>query len=108
MEFFYEEGVGAEGELNSYENVRLAERSKQKLDSQDILAIKELGQFKEFSAVSNLKKLIEDWYISDLRIDNARSIQDAGYNERISTSDDNLVQVHVICLKIIAKPLMIF
>lgn len=87
------EGYAADGELNTYEDVRLAERSPQKLDSPDILAIKGLGQFKEFSAVVTLRRLIEDWYVSDFHIENARSIPDAGYSERISASGDNLALV---------------
>jgi len=93
LEFSNGEGVAADGELSSYEDVRLAERSKQKLDSPDILAIKGLGQFKEFSAVSTLRKLIEDWYVSDFHIEDARGVKDAGYSERISTSGDNLALV---------------
>ena len=93
LEFSFGEGVAADGELIRYEDVRLADRSRQKLDSPDILAIKGLGQFKEFIAVSQLRRLIEDWYVSDFHIEEARGIKDAGYSERISTSGDNLALV---------------
>lgn len=93
LEFSFGEGVAADGELVKYEDVRLAERSQQKLDSPDILAIKGLGQFKEFVAVSQLRRLIEDWYVSDFHIEEARGTKDAGYSERISTSGDNLALV---------------
>ncbi len=93
LEFSYGAGVAADGELIKYEDVRLADRSPQKLDSPDILAIKGLGQFKEFIAVSQLRRLIEDWYVSDFHIEDARSTKDAGYSERISTSGDNLALV---------------
>lgn len=93
LEFSGGEGVAADGELNSYQDVRLATRTKQKLDSPDILAIKGLGQFKEFSGVSTLRRLIEDWYVSDFHIEEARGTKDAGYDERISTSGDNLALV---------------
>lgn len=93
LSFEFGEGVAAEGELVKYEDVQLATRSPQKLDSPDILAIKGLGQFKEFIAVSQLRKLIEDWYVSDFHIDDARGTKDAGYSERISTSGDNLALV---------------
>lgn len=46
LEFSFGVGVAADGDLNTYEDVRLAERSQQKLDLPDILAIKGLGQFK--------------------------------------------------------------
>lgn len=93
LEFSFGEGVAADGDLNTYEDVRLAERSPQKLDSPDILAIKGLGQFKEFIAISRLRKLIEDWYVSDFHIEDARGTKDAGYSERVSTSGDNLALV---------------
>ena len=72
LEFSFGVGVAADGELIKYEDVRLADRSPQKLDSPDILAIKGLGQFKEFIAVSQLRRLIEDWYVSDFHIEEAR------------------------------------
>lgn len=93
LEFSFGEGRAADGELNTYEDIRLADRSPQQLDSPDILAIKGLGQFKEFVAVMELRRLIEDWYVSDFHIEDARSTQDAGYSERISTSGDNLALV---------------
>ena len=37
--------------------------------------------------------MIEDWYVSDFHIEEARGTKDAGYSERISTSGDNLAQV---------------
>ena len=93
LDFSFGVGVAADGDLNRYEDVRLAERSQQKLDSPDILAIKGLGQFKEFIAVSQLRRLIEDWYVSDFHIEEARGTKDAGYSERICTSGDNLALV---------------
>lgn len=93
LDFSFGEGVAATGELMKYEDVQLSIRKPQKLDSPDILAIKGLGQFKEFIAVSQLRRLIEDWYVSDFHIEDARGTKDAGYSERISTSGDNLAQV---------------
>lgn len=93
LEFSFGTGVAADGDLVKYEDVRLAERSQQKLDSPDILAIKGLGQFKEFIAVSQLRRLIEDWYVSDFHIEDARGVKDIGYSERVSTSGDNLALV---------------
>ena len=93
LHFAFGEGVAADGDLVKYEDVRLADRSLQKLDSPDILAIKGLGQFKEFIAVTQLRRLIEDWYVSDFHVEEARGTQDAGYSERISTSGDNLALV---------------
>lgn len=93
LDFSYGEGIAAEGKLNSYEDVNLATRRKQKLDSPDILAIKGLGQFKEFEAVSTFRRLIEDWYVADFRIDAARERQEAEYSEQLSRTGDNLSSV---------------
>lgn len=93
LDFSYGEGIAAEGKLNSYQDVNLATRKRQKLDSPDILAIKGLGQFKEFEAVSTFRRLIEDWYVADFRIDAARERQEAEYSERLSRTGDNLSSV---------------
>ncbi|MGN0735682.1 MAG: AAA family ATPase [Anaerovoracaceae bacterium] len=93
LEFYSGEGLAAEGKLNSYEDVNLTTRKRQKLDSPDILAIKGLGQFKEFEAIPTFRKLIEDWYVADFRIDAARERQEAGYSEQLSRSGDNLSAV---------------
>ena len=93
LEYYSGEGLAAEGKLNSYEDVNLTTRKRQKLDSPDILAIKGLGQFKEFEAISTFRKLIEDWYVADFRIDAARERQEAGYSEQLSRNGDNLSAV---------------
>ncbi len=93
LEFYGGEGYAADGDLNTYEDVKLAERKVQKLESPDILAIKGLGQFKEFAAIASFRKLIEDWYVADLRVDAARERHESEYSERLSRSGDNLSQV---------------
>ena len=93
LEFESGVGVAASGELNSYEDVRLAEREPQRLDSPDILAIKGLGQFKDFTAIAAFRKLVEDWYVSDFRIDAARERQEADYGEQLTRNGDNLAVV---------------
>lgn len=93
LDFSMGEGIAAKGKLSSYEDVNLATRERQKLDSPDILAIKGLGQFKEFEAVTTFRKLIEDWYVSDFRIDAARDRQEIEYSEHLSRSGDNLSSV---------------
>lgn len=93
LEFHMGEGVAAEGELIKYDDVKLAERGKQTLDTPDILAIKGLGQFSQFVAVSKLRRLIEDWYVCDFHVEDARTIDDAEYNERLSRTGDNLAPV---------------
>jgi predicted ATPase len=66
------------------------EREEQTLDSQDILAIKGLGQFQRFKAATAFRQLIENWYVSDFHISAARGSKDAAYAEHLSTTGDNL------------------
>lgn len=93
LDFANGEGMAAAGTLSSYADVSLAARKPQKLDSPDILAIKGLGQFSEFEAVSAFRRLIEDWYVSDFRIDAARERQEIEYSEHLSRTGDNLSSV---------------
>ncbi len=69
------------------------EREEQKLDSPDILAIKGLGQFERFEAASAFRSLIENWHVSDFHISSARTSQDAGFAEHLSTEGENLPNV---------------
>lgn len=68
-------------------------REYQKLSSPDILAIKGLGQFEQFRAISSFRTLLEKWYISNFTINEGRRIGDTGVSEHLSTSGDNLAQV---------------
>ncbi len=93
LDFRCGEGVAAEGQLSTYADVKLANRTRQKLESPDVLAIKGLGQFKNFEAVNQFRKLIEDWYVADFKIDYARERQEEIYSERLNRSGDNLAAV---------------
>jgi predicted ATPase len=66
------------------------DREEQKLDSPDILAIKGLGQFQRFEAASAFRSLVENWHVSDFHISAARTVQDAGFAEHLSTQGENL------------------
>lgn len=70
-----------------------AERKEYVLDDPGVLAIKGLGQFKEFRVVSEFRSLIENWHISDFHISDARPSAEAGYAEHLSTRGDNIAQV---------------
>jgi predicted ATPase len=70
-----------------------AERRKQKVTSPDILAIKGLGQFEEFKAISSFRNLLEKWYISNFKIENGKNISDTGISNHLSVNGDNLAQV---------------
>jgi predicted ATPase len=69
------------------------ERADYALDDPSILAIKGLGQFREFRVVSEFRSLIENWYISDFHIADARPSAEAGYAEHLSTRGDNVALV---------------
>lgn len=69
------------------------ERSEYVLDEPSVLAIKGLGQFKEFRVVAEFRSLIENWHISDVHIADARPSAEIGYGEHLSTRGDNVAQV---------------
>jgi predicted ATPase len=69
------------------------EREEYQLDDPSVLAIKGLGQFREFQVVSEFRSLIENWHISDFHISDARPSAEAGYAEHLSTRGDNIAQV---------------
>ena len=69
------------------------QRKEEILDSPDILAIKGLGQFQRFQAISSFRRLLENWYVSNFQIQAAQNIEDTGLSEHLSTTGDNLAQV---------------
>jgi predicted ATPase len=69
------------------------QRAEYSLDEADVLAIKGLGQFKDFRVVAEFRALIENWQISDFHIAEARPSTEEGYAEHLSTRGDNLAQV---------------
>lgn len=93
MDFSAGKGYAVVGELKNISDIQTSERREQVLESSDILAIKGLGQFREFEAVSVFRKLIEDWYVSDFKIDAARELNDEDYSDQISRTGNNLASV---------------
>ncbi len=69
------------------------DREEQRLSSEDILAIKGLGQFERFKAANAFRTFIESWHVSDFHIESARPSHEAGYAERLSATGDNLALV---------------
>ena len=63
------------------------------LDDPSTLAIKALGQIRDFPLVIELRSLIESWYVSNFHIADARASAEAGYAEHLSTVGDNVAQV---------------
>lgn len=69
------------------------QREEQQLESDDILAVKGLGQFQKFKAASAFRSLIENWHVSDFHISEARGSKDALYAEHLSPVGDNMAVV---------------
>lgn len=63
------------------------------LRSPDLIAVNTLGQFAEHPRVAALREFITDWYVSYLSIDDARAQPEAGPQERLSKTGDNLPNV---------------
>jgi predicted ATPase len=70
-----------------------AERIAEKLDSPDLLAVSTLGQLAKHPRVSALRRFITGWYLSYLTADNTRGTPEAGPQERLSQTGDNLPNV---------------
>ncbi len=69
------------------------DREEQQLESNDILAIKGLGQFQRFKAATAFRSLIENWHVSDFHISEARGSKEISYAEHLSTTGDNIAAV---------------
>lgn len=69
------------------------ERIDKPLRSPDLIAVNTLGQFAEHPRVAALREFITDWYVSYLSIDDARGQPEAGPQERLSKTGDNLPNV---------------
>jgi predicted ATPase len=63
------------------------------MSSPDILALSVIGQMAEYQAAVEFRRFIEDWFVSEFQINQARSTQDVSYNERLNRNGDNLANV---------------
>ncbi|MCS7304830.1 MAG: AAA family ATPase [Thermoguttaceae bacterium] len=63
------------------------------LKSPDLLAVNALGQLAEHPRVAALREFITGWYVSYLSADSARGQPEAGPQERLSKTGDNLANV---------------
>ncbi|MBD2550831.1 AAA family ATPase [Microcystis elabens FACHB-917] len=87
----YREGLGSavSGELPDEEDQRV----DTPLKSADLLAVNALGQFAEHPRVAALRDFITGWYVSYLSADSARGQPEAGPQDRLSRSGDNIANV---------------
>lgn len=87
----YREGIGraVSGDLPDVEDKRI----ETPLKAPDLLAVNALGQFAEHPRVAALRDFITGWYVSYLSADAARGQPEAGPQERLTRSGDNLANV---------------
>jgi predicted ATPase len=77
---------GEQPELND-------QRNRETLESPDLLAVNTLGQFARHPRVSALRRFISGWYLSYVAADSTRGVPEAGPQERLSQTGDNLPNV---------------
>lgn len=69
------------------------ERREETLDTPEVLAVNTLGQFARHPRVSALRRFITGWYLSYLTAESVRGVPEAGPQERLSATGDNLPNV---------------
>ena len=69
------------------------ERKQIPLKSPDLLAVNALGQLQDHPRVAALRDFIMGWHVSYLSADSTRGQPEAGPQEHLSTSGDNLANV---------------
>lgn len=87
----FKEGAGevVTGEMPDEKDQRMDE----KLSSPEMIAVNTLGQLAKHPRVNALRKFITGWYLSYLTADNTRVTPEAGPQERLSATGDNLPNV---------------
>jgi predicted ATPase len=87
----FRKGVGEviTGDSPDEQDIRVSEQ----LNSPDMLAVNTLGQFAKHPRVSALREFITGWYLSYLTAENTRDTPEAGPQERLSATGDNLPNV---------------
>jgi predicted ATPase len=87
----FREGSGQviSGDQPEEQDTRITEQ----LSARDVLAVNTLGQFTKHPRVSALRQFITGWYLSYLSADNTRGTPEAGPQERLSATGDNLPNV---------------
>lgn len=87
----YRRGIGraVSGEMPDEQDQRI----EIPLRSPDLIAVNTLGQFAEHPRVAALREFITDWYVSYLSVEDTRGQPEAGPQERLSKTGDNLANV---------------
>ncbi|HEY3490533.1 MAG TPA: AAA family ATPase [Candidatus Deferrimicrobiaceae bacterium] len=87
----YKRGQGAA--VSGEEPDESGKRVDTPLRAPDLIAANTLGQFADHPRVAALREFITDWYVSYLSIDETRGQPEAGPQERLNKSGDNLPNV---------------
>lgn len=83
-----------EGEVVSGKDPDIkAKRVKEKLANREYIAVNTLGQLSKHPRVAALRDFITGWYLSYLTADSTRGVPEAGPQERLNTTGDNLPNV---------------
>jgi predicted ATPase len=69
------------------------ERVTEALDSRELLAVNTLGQLAKNPRAGALRRFITGWYLSYVTADNTRGVPEAGPQERLSMTGENLPNV---------------
>lgn len=89
LEYHEGQGKAISGELPDEQDQRV----EFPLNSGDLLAVNALGQFADHPRVAALRKFITGWYVSYLSAEGARGQPEAGPQERLTKSGDNIANV---------------
>ncbi|CAM5776063.1 hypothetical protein LMIY3S_05338 [Labrys miyagiensis] len=89
LDFREGQGRAISGERPDVEDTR----SDTKLSSPDLIAVNALGQFADHPRVTALRRFITGWYVSYLSVADTRGQPEAGPEERLSRTGDNLANV---------------
>jgi predicted ATPase len=89
LEFEQGKGKVITGEAPDISDMKMDES----LDSPEMLAVNTLGQLSKNPRVIALRRFITGWYLSYLTADQTRGIPEAGPQERLSATGDNLPNV---------------
>jgi predicted ATPase len=89
LEYHEGQGRAVSGELPDEQDRRV----EIPLKSSDLLAVNALGQFADHPRVAALRDFITGWHVSYLSADSARGQPEAGPQERLTKTGDNLANV---------------
>ena len=89
LDYSQGQGQAVSGEVPDAEDQKM----EIPLSSPDLLAVNALGQFQEHPRVAALRNFIMGWHVSYLSADSAHGQPEAGPQERLSKTGDNLANV---------------